>query len=183
MGAGPTRDLPLLCCEAESGPRHANLWLRAPPQSQRLPRRGESCRLRWKSNWKRPERKSWADPKFACLQCKYSCSSCATWGPCARVCGVMALPGRRGSVTPSPGSAPGPPAPTAPSKFPSFWGTRPTFASESLSPAFTSVTWRTALNGKAWGCCPGPAWGFQWWATKVCVCVCWCASKKKKKLH
>lgn len=53
MGAGPTRDLPLLCGEAASGPGHAHLWLRAPPQSQRLPCRGEFCRLRWRCTWKK----------------------------------------------------------------------------------------------------------------------------------
>lgn len=53
MGAGPPWDLPLLCGEAASGPRHAHLWLRTPPQSQRLPRRGEFCRLRWKCTWKK----------------------------------------------------------------------------------------------------------------------------------
>lgn len=93
--------------------------------------------------------RTWSESKCACLQCEHSCFSCVTWEPCALVCGVMELLERRGSVTPLPGSAPGLPVSTAPSNSASFSVTCPTFASGSLSPAFTFVTWRTALKEKA----------------------------------
>lgn len=126
------------------------------------------------------ERTTWADSRFACLRPESSCFSCVTWGPCARVCGVMEVPERRGLVTPSPGSAPGLRVSTAPSRSPSSSGTCLTFAWGSLFLASTSVTWRTALKGKAWGCWPRLAWGSQWWATKVRVCRWVC---QQQKLH
>lgn len=79
----------------------------------------------------------------------HSCCSCATWEPCALVCGVMEALERRGLVTLSPGSAPGLPVPTAPSDCASSSARLPTFALGSLSLASTSVTWRTAVKEKA----------------------------------
>ena len=79
----------------------------------------------------------------------YSCCSCVTWEPCVQVCGVVELLEREGLVTPSPGSAPGHPVPTAPSLYPSSLATCPTSALGSLSPAYTFVTWRTAVREKA----------------------------------
>lgn len=86
---------------------------------------------------------------FVCSAIIHSCCSCVTWEPCALVCGGMEVLERGGSVTPSPGSAPGLPVPTAPSDCASSLAGCPTFASGSSSLAFTSVTWRTAVKEKA----------------------------------
>lgn len=86
------------------------------------------------------------------LHLTHSYCSCVTLEPCALVCGGTKAPERRGSVTPSPGSAPGLPVSTAPPDCASSSARCPTFASGFSWLAFTSVTWRTAVKERAYEC-------------------------------
>lgn len=97
----------------------------------------------------------------------FSCSSCATSKRSAPVCGGVEAWTTGGWATPSPGSAPGPPASTAPSGWASSSAGCPTFGSGSSWLAFTSATWRTAARERACACWTGQACRSRSWATKV----------------
>lgn len=102
----------------------------------------------------------------------FSCSSCATSKHCAPVCGGVEASTTGGWATPSPGSAPGLPASTAPSGWASSSAGCPTFGSESSCLAFTSATWRTAARERACACWPGQACSSRSWPTKVNAWIC-----------
>lgn len=102
----------------------------------------------------------------------FSCCFCATLKRCAPVCGGLEASVTRGWVTPSPGSAPGLPASTAPSGWASSSAGCPTFGSGSSCLVFTSATWRTVVRERACACWLGQACRLQLWVIKVNAWIC-----------